>query len=273
MPARRRAPTPLASEGRHRALNYNGSVDPTSLERLLREVAAGALTPEQASRRLRHLPFEDLGFARVDHHRPLRQGAAEVILAQGKTPAEIASIAVALAKNVPNLLITRADPAAYRAVRRRLRAAQYHPRSRAILLQRDRKKTGKGEVLVLSAGTGDIPVAEEAVLTATMMGSRVRAIYDVGVAGLHRLLAERENLAAARVIVVAAGMEGALPSVVGGLVSVPVIAVPTSIGYGSNLGGLTAMLGMLNSCAPNVLVVNVDNGFGAGYAAALINRL
>ena len=247
-------------------------MDPASLERLLAEVAAGALTPAAAARRLRHLPFENLGFARVDHHRPLRQGAAEVILAQGKTSAEVAAIAAAVAKHAPNLLITRADAAAFRAVKRKLPAARYHARARVVTLRRDRKLKGRGEVLVLAAGTSDIPVAEEAALTAELMGSRVRVIHDVGVAGLHRLLAEREHLAAATVIVVVAGMEGALPSVVGGLVSAPVIAVPTSVGYGANLGGLTALLGMLNSCASNVVVVNVDNGFGAGYAAALINR-
>lgn len=247
-------------------------MDPASLERLLTEVAAGTLTPAAAARRLRHLPFEDLGFARVDHHRPLRQGAAEVILAQGKTAAEVAAIAAALAKHAPNLIITRAGAEAFRAVKRKLPGVRYHARARMITLRRNRRETGRGEVLVLAAGTSDIPVAEEAALTAAMMGSRVRTIHDVGVAGLHRLLAEREHLAAAAVIVVVAGMEGALPSVVGGLVSVPVIAVPTSVGYGAHLGGLTALLGMLNSCASNVVVVNVDNGFGAGYAAALINR-
>lgn len=244
-----------------------------AIAELLRGVAAGRVTPEAALRKLRDLPFEDLGFARVDHHRALRQGAAEVILGQGKTPAEVAAIAAALAKQSPNLLVTRASEEAYRAVRRRLRAAEYFPRSRVIRLLRRREETGKGEVLIVAAGTSDLPAAEEAALTAELMGSRTRTLYDVGVAGLHRLLAERETLAAARVIVVVAGMEGALPSVVAGLVGAPVIAVPTSVGYGASFGGLAALLGMLNACASNVLVVNIDNGFGAGRAAAMINRL
>lgn len=257
-----------------------------TLDTILAAVAARRITPAQAVAQLRHWPFEDLGFARVDHHRPLRQGMAEVILAEGKTPAQVAAIAVAIARHAPSLLITRADAACYRAVRRRLSAAKYHPLSRVITLRRrgqgmaaprTRGRAGSARaapagVLVLAAGTSDIPVAEEAALTAQAMGSQVRAIYDVGVAGLHRLLAEREALAAARVIIVVAGMEGALPSVVGGLVSVPVIAVPTSVGYGASLGGLAAMLGMLNSCASNVVVVNINNGFGAGYAASLICR-
>ncbi|MGH9533746.1 MAG: nickel pincer cofactor biosynthesis protein LarB [Terriglobales bacterium] len=251
---------------------------PVRLEDILAAVAAGGLTPAQAAERLRYWPFEDLGFARVDHHRGLRQGMAEVILAAGKTAAQVAAIAVAIARHAPTVLITRADAACYRAVRRRLPAARYHPLSRVITLQPVRRRPERGAaavadgVLVLAAGTSDIPVAEEAVLTAEAMGSRVRAIYDVGVAGLHRLLAERQALAQARAIVVVAGMEGALPSVVGGLVAAPVIAVPTSVGYGASLGGLAALLGMLNSCASNVTVVNINNGFGAGYVASLICR-
>ncbi|MGH9525221.1 MAG: nickel pincer cofactor biosynthesis protein LarB [Terriglobales bacterium] len=247
-----------------------------TLDTILAAVAARRITPAQAAAQLRHWPFEDLGFARVDHHRPLRQGMAEVILAAGKTPAQVAAIAVAIVRHAPGLLVTRADAACYRAVRRRLPAAKYHPLSRVITVRsggaaRASRTAGPG-VLVLAAGTSDIPVAEEAMLTVQAMGSPVRAIYDVGVAGLHRLLAEREALAAARVIIVVAGMEGALPSVVGGLVSVPVIAVPTSVGYGASLGGLAALLGMLNSCASNVVVVNINNGFGAGYAASLMCR-
>lgn len=257
-------------------------MNPDRLEAILAAVAAGQINPAQAAQRLRHWPFEDLGFARVDHHRALRQGMAEVILAAGKTPAQVAAIAATIAKHSSRLLITRADAASYRAVRRRLPAAQYHPLSRVITLRTGptvRRRAGsrggqpaQNGILVLAAGTSDIPVAEEAVLTAEAMGSPVHAIYDVGVAGLHRLLAERHALAAARVIIVAAGMEGALPSVVGGLVAVPVIAVPTSVGYGASLGGLAALLGMLNSCASNVVVVNINNGFGAGYAASLICR-
>ncbi len=257
-------------------------MNPDRLEAILAAVAAGQINPAQAAERLRHWPFEDLGFARVDHHRALRHGMAEVILAAGKTPVQVAAIAATKAKHSPSLLITRADAACYRAVRRRLPAAKYHPLSRVITLRTARPARRRGGshggraaengILVLAAGTSDIPVAEEAVLTAEAMGSPVRAIYDVGVAGLHRLLAERHALAAARVIIVAAGMEGALPSVVGGLVGVPVIAVPTSVGYGASLGGLAALLGMLNSCASNVVVVNINNGFGAGYAASLICR-
>lgn len=276
------APCILPSPRAQYPVLYNrGLGNPATLEAILAAVAARRISPAQAAVQLRHWPFEDLGFARVDHHRPLRQGMAEVILAAGKTPAQVAAIAAAISRHAPSLLITRADQKCSRAVRRRLPAAKYHPLSRVITLRRaaspaSRRSRGavpaEPGILVLAAGTSDIPVAEEAFLTAQAMGSPVRAIYDVGVSGLHRLLAEREALAAARVIIVVAGMEGALPSVVGGLVSVPVIAVPTSVGYGASLGGLAALLGVLNSCASNVVVVNIDNGFGAGYAASLICR-
>ncbi len=249
-------------------------MDPKKLEQLLGAVAQGRTSPAQAMKALRGLPFEDLGFAKVDHHRTLRQGMTEVVYAAGKTPQQVASIASALARRSPNILITRAEPAIAKAVRAKLRGAVYHPISRVITLRRepnDSEQT-QGTVLVVSAGTSDMAVAEEAHLTADLLGSPVEAIHDVGVAGLHRLLAHRERLQAARVIIVVAGMEGALPSVVGGLVAAPVIAVPTSVGYGANFGGLTALLGMLNSCSSNVSVVNIDNGFGAGYSAALINR-
>jgi NCAIR mutase (PurE)-related protein len=248
-------------------------VDARNLQSLLAEVADGKCTPEEAFRRLRHLPFEDLEFARVDHHRAIRQGTAEVIFGKGKTPEQIAAITSAIAQHNPNVLITRATQAAFQAVSKLFPEAQYHTASGAITVERERRETGKGSILVVSAGTSDIPVAEEACVTARIMGSRVEQVYDIGVAGLHRVMAERERLMSARVVIVVAGMEGALPSVVAGLVAVPVIAVPTSVGYGASFEGLAALLGMLNSCAPNVTVVNIDNGFGAGFVAATINRL
>jgi len=219
------------------------------------------------------MPFEDLGFAKVDHHRALRVGMPEVILAEGKTAAQVASIFARLAKQDGNVLATRATEKQFAAVKKKVKAAEYRQLGRAIVLHRDDTNYGKGVIAVVSAGTSDIPVAEEAVATAEIMGNQVEHYYDVGVAGIHRLLANREALTKARVVIVCAGMEGALPSVVGGLVGVPVIAVPTSIGYGASFKGLAALLGMLNSCASNVSVVNIDNGFGAGYVASLINRL
>ena len=251
-------------------------MDERAIRELLEAVRRGRLKPDAAVARLRHLPFEDLGFAKVDHHRALRQGYAEVVFARGKTPQQVAAIVRRLlggrgAKH--NVLVTRADKQAYAAMRRIARGAKFHPLSGVIAIRRNRNITGKGLVLVVSAGTSDIPVAEEAQLTAEAMGNRVETIYDVGVAGLHRLMRHREKLAEARVIICVAGMEGALPSVVGGLVGVPVIAVPTSVGYGASFGGVAALLGMLNSCASNVTVVNIDNGFGAGCVASVINRL
>jgi len=236
-------------------------------------VRQGKLSPDDAVARLRHLPFEDIGFAKVDHHRALRAGMPEVILGEGKTPAQVAGIFARLAKHGGNILATRADRKQFAAVKKKVRAAEYRELARAIVLHHDSTKYGKGMIAVVSAGTSDIPVAEEAVVTAELMGNAVENFYDVGVAGIHRLLANREALTKARVVIVCAGMEGALPSVVGGLVGVPVIAVPTSVGYGSSFEGLAALLGMLNSCASNVSVVNIDNGFGAGYVASLINRL
>lgn len=233
----------------------------------------GTLSPDEAVERLRHLPFEDLGFAKVDHHRALRNGMPEVIFGKGKTPEQVAGIFARLAKHGGNVLATRATDEQYRAVKEGVPKAEYRPLARAIVLKRDRKKYGKGQITVVSAGTSDIPVAEEALVTAELMGNDVQHLYDVGVAGIHRLLANRAALTQARVLIVCAGMEGALPSVVGGLVGVPVIAVPTSVGYGAAFDGLAALLGMMNSCASNVSVVNIDNGFGAGYVASLINRL
>jgi pyridinium-3,5-biscarboxylic acid mononucleotide synthase len=246
---------------------------PDSILKLFEQVKKGKLSPDDAVQRLRHLPFEDLGFAKVDHHRPLRAGMPEVIFGQGKTPKQVAEIFTRLARHGKNVLVTRATEAQFAAVKKKIRAAEFHELARAITLQRDRAKQGKGTIAVVSAGTSDIPVAEEAVVTAEIMGNDVEHVYDVGVAGIHRLLASREMLAQARVLIVCAGMEGALPSVVAGLISAPVIAVPTSVGYGASFQGLTALLGMMNSCASNVTVVNIDNGFGAGYVASIINRL
>jgi NCAIR mutase (PurE)-related protein len=243
------------------------------LRTLFEQVREGAVEIDAALDRLRHMPFEDLGFAKVDHHRALRHGMPEVIFAKGKTPEQVVGIAERLLEYPQNVLITRADAACAELVCKRLPEAEYLPLSGAIRFWRDRTVLGKGAVAVVCAGTSDMPVAEEAQVTAEMMGNRVDAIHDIGVAGIHRLMNNRERLTAARVIVVCAGMEGALPSAVGGLVSCPVIAVPTSIGYGASFNGLAALLGMLNSCASNVTVVNIDNGFGAGYVASLINRL
>jgi pyridinium-3,5-biscarboxylic acid mononucleotide synthase len=244
-----------------------------SIRKLFEQVRKGKITPDEAVTRLRHMPFEDLDFAKVDHHRALRVGMPEVILGEGKTAAQVAAIFARLAKHGGNVLATRCTPQQFSAVKKKVRAAEYRELGRAVVLHRDQIKYGKGVIAVVSAGTSDIPVAEEAVVTAEMMGNEVQHFYDVGVAGIHRLLANREALTKARVVVVCAGMEGALPSVVGGLVGAPVIAVPTSIGYGASFKGMAALLGMLNSCASNVSVVNIDNGFGAGYVASLINRL
>ena len=248
-------------------------MDEEQLRSLFEQVRAGAVDVDSALHRMRHMPFEDLGFAKVDHHRALRAGMPEVIFGERKTALQMAQIFARLAKHGGNVLATRADEKQFTAVKKKVRAAEYRELARAIVLQRDPRTYGKGMIAVVSAGTSDIPVAEEAVVTAELMGNVVEHFYDVGVAGIHRLLANREALTRARVVIVCAGMEGALPSVVGGLVGVPVIAVPTSVGYGASFKGLTALLGMLNSCASNVSVVNIDNGFGAGYVASLINRL
>jgi NCAIR mutase (PurE)-related protein len=247
------------------------------LRALLENVASGQVEADEAERRvaeaLRARPFEDLGFARVDHHRAIRQGFPEVILGLGKTPAQIAAIAAEIAGRGSTLLVTRATPAAFEQVQRVLPAATYQPEAGLIVLRQQDIVPGKGQILVVAAGTSDLFVAEEAAGTATIMGNEVGRLYDVGVAGIHRLLGERPRLEAARVIIVVAGMEGALPSVVSGLVGVPVIAVPTSVGYGASFGGIAALLGMLNSCASGVVVVNIDNGFGAASVANLINHL
>jgi NCAIR mutase (PurE)-related protein len=244
-----------------------------SIRKLFEDVRAGKLSSDEAVSQLRHLPFEDLDFAKVDHHRALRMGMPEVIFGQGKTPSQVAQIFAKLAARGGNVLATRASREQFAAVKKKVRKAEFHDAARAIVLQVDGTRYGKGKIAVISAGTSDIPVAEEAVVTAEIMGNEVVHLYDVGVAGIHRLLANRAAFTEARVVVVCAGMEGALPSVVGGLVGVPVIAVPTSVGYGAAFKGVAALLGMMNSCASNVSVVNIDNGFGAGYVASIINRL
>jgi len=248
-------------------------MDQAQLRSLLEQVQAGNVDVDAALDRMRHLPFEDLGFAKLDHHRALRHGMPEVVFGKGKTPEQISEIAGRLLDRAPNVLVTRAGESAADMVRSRCEEAEYFPLSGAIRVWRDRTIHGKGTIAVVCAGTSDIPVAEEAQVTAETMGNTIDVIHDIGVAGIHRLMHNRERLTRARVVVVCAGMEGALPSAVGGLVSVPVIAVPTSVGYGASFHGLAALLGMLNSCASNVSVVNIDNGFGGGYVASLINRL
>ena len=247
------------------------------LRALLDEVRSGTLTPESAHGQLlqylRQSPYEDLGFARVDHHRSMRQGFPEVVYGPGKTPDQIAAISERIVAAGHNLLVTRTGLEAYDMVRQRLPAASFHEQARTITLRTTPLPPGRGIILVAAAGTADIPVAEEAVISAEIMGNSVDRLYDVGVAGLHRLLAQQARLSAAHVVIVVAGMEGALPSVVGGLVDVPVIAVPTSVGYGTSFGGITALLAMLNSCASGVSVVNIDNGFGAAAIASSINHL
>ena len=250
-------------------------MDERDIRNLLEAVKRGKLTVEGGVAKLRQLPYEDLGFAKIDHHRALRQGYPEVIFARGKTVEQVEEIVRGMlrAQGSHNILITRANQKMFRAVKRLSRTARFHPNCGAIAIGRSRENHGKGLILIVTAGTSDIPVAEEALVTAETMGNRAEVIYDVGVAGLHRLLEHRGRLAEARVIICVAGMEGALPSVVGGMVAAPVVAVPTSTGYGSSFGGLTALLAMLNSCASNVSVVNIDNGFGAGCVASVINRI
>lgn len=248
-------------------------MDAQQLQHLLEQVRDGATTIPSALETLRHLPFEDLGFAKVDHHREIRHGMPEVILGQGKTADQVEGIAAALLARSRNVLLTRGTEEMAARIAALAPEAEYFASSGVVRVWRDRTLHGKGKIVAVCAGTSDLPVLEEAQLTAEVMGNRVEAICDVGVAGIHRLLYQRERLIDARVAIVCAGMEGALPSVVGGLVSCPVIAVPTSVGYGASFHGLAALLGMLNSCSSNVTVVNIDNGFGAGYVASLINRL
>ena len=250
-------------------------MDEREIRKFLEAVKRGTIPVDHAVEKLRQLPYEDLGFAKIDHHRTIRQGFPEVIFARKKTSKQVKEIVRGMlrAKASHNILITHGDRKIYTAVKTLARSAKFHELSGAITVERSRAVNGKGLVLVVTAGTSDIPVAEEALVTVRMMGNRAEAIYDVGVAGLHRLLEHRKQITEARVIICVAGMEGALPSVVAGLVAAPVIAVPTSTGYGSSFGGLTALLAMLNSCSSNVSVVNIDNGFGAGCVASVINRL
>ncbi|HEU5457241.1 MAG TPA: nickel pincer cofactor biosynthesis protein LarB [Terracidiphilus sp.] len=243
------------------------------IEVLLEAVRAGQTSVDAAVERLRDLPFEDLGFAKVDHHRALRTGMPETIFSQGKTPGQVAEIFARMAQAGGNVLATRATEEVYAAVAAAEPRAVFHARARAIVLEQAQAEAGKGMLAVVCAGTSDLPVAEEAAVTARLMGNETELIADVGVAGIHRLLAQKDVLQRARVLVVCAGMEGALPTVVAGMVKAPVVAVPTSVGYGASFGGVAALLGMLNSCAPNVSVVNIDNGFGAASIASLINHL
>jgi len=249
-------------------------MDTTALKNLLNNVKAGKIDIAEALRKLKELPFEDIGFATIDHHRSLRRGFPEVIYGPGKKAEEIVKISEKMIGKGENVLITRVTYKKARIVKQHFPASEYYPGPKALtIVVNPIEKRGKGKILVISAGTSDIPVAEEAAITARIMGNDVETLFDIGVAGLHRLLGKMDVIMGASVIVVVAGMEGALPSIVGGLVDKPVIAVPTSIGYGASLKGISALLGMLNSCVSGVTVVNIDNGFGAGYAASLINRL
>ena len=243
------------------------------LRKLLERVKDGSIDINQAIEELKRLPFEELEFATIDTHRSLRQGFPEVIFGEGKTPAQIKRIARSLLERKENVLITRLTPEKARTLKRAFPGAEHNPAGRTLFIKSHPvRPAGRGTILVISAGTSDMAVAEEAAVTAECMGNRVERLYDVGVAGIHRLFNKKDVIFSANVLIVVAGMEGALPSVVGGLVARPVIAVPTSVGYGANLGGLTTLLAMLNSCSAGVAVVNIDNGFGAGYVASLINR-
>ncbi len=257
-----------------RPIAQGAQVNTKDLKRILQDVADGRIKPNKALKRLKSLPYEDLGFARVDHHRVLRQGFPEVVFGQGKNPAQIVAISQAIHAQGSAVLVTRVDPDKAGDCRQLWGELLYHPEAACLALEAaEAPEPGRGLVAVVAAGTSDLPVAEEAVLTARLMGSKVVTVFDVGVSGLHRLMAEREVLEEASSFVVVAGMEGALPSVVAGMVDKPVIAVPTSVGYGTSFGGLAALLGMLNSCAPGLSVVNIDNGFGGGYLAALIDHM
>ncbi len=247
-------------------------MDLQEVENLLRAHRSGETDTSATVQAIKNLQYEDIGYARVDHARAERQGFPEVVFGAGKTRAQIVGIVERLIARAPNVLVTRTDEGVFGEVRNVVTDAEWHAAARMIRIQRDKTERGTGEISIVTAGTSDIPVAEEAALTCEAMGNRVRRIWDAGVAGIHRILSERELLQKSRVVIVVAGMEGALPSVVGGMVAVPVIAVPTSIGYGASFGGVAALLGMLNSCASNVTVVNIDNGFGAGFVASLINR-
>jgi hypothetical protein len=245
----------------------------SQLEEILNKVQKGDFSPKEALRELKDFPYQDLSFAKIDHHRELRKGFPEIIYGLGKTPDQILKISQEILKKGSNLLITKVEPKVFDMIKKKLPRAQYNPMAKAITLKQKKPIMGKGKIVVMTAGTSDIPVAEEAYVTCDILGNEVERIYDVGVAGLHRLFGEYEKIKQARVIITVAGMEGALPSVVAGLVNVPIIAVPTSVGYGASFKGLAALLAMLNSCPGGVAVVNIDNGFGAAYLASLINHL
>lgn len=248
-------------------------MDRSQIEALLNDVQANRTTVPHALERLKDLPFEDLGFAKLDHHRALRTGMPEVIFAAGKTTGQVSRIFAHMARAGGNVLATRASRECFEAVSHSEPRATWHEAARAITLEQSKAPAGKGNICVVCAGTSDLPIAEEAAITCRLMGNATELIADVGVAGIHRLLAQKESLQSARVLIVCAGMEGALPTVVAGLVNAPVLAVPTSVGYGASFGGVAALLGMLNTCSPNVSVVNIDNGFGAGCIASLINHM
>lgn len=246
---------------------------PEEIQKILREVSEGRLTPDEAYLALRDMPYRDLGFAKIDHHREMRTGYPEVIFCSGKTVKQVQVIIQEMLVHDNNILATRATPEMFEAVRQICPEASYHPMARTITIKKKQPETPPTYIAVVTAGTSDIPVAEEAAITAEIFGNRVERVFDVGVAGIHRLVENLPRIRDARVVVVIAGMEGALPSIVGGLIARPIIAVPTSIGYGANFHGLSALLGMLTSCASGVAVVNIDNGFGAGYFASMVNRL
>ncbi|MDR7865976.1 MAG: nickel pincer cofactor biosynthesis protein LarB [Sporomusaceae bacterium] len=249
-------------------------MDNKTVAAILADFRDGRLSMEAALEKFKDLPYEDLDFVKIDHHRMLRQGFPEVVFAQGKTPGQVAAIVERLAQVNGNVIASRATPEMYEATRALVPAACYHELARMIVVRQEEVVVDEDRViLVMTAGTSDIPVAEEAALTAEIMGNKVTRVFDVGVAGIHRLLAQRQTIEKANVIIVVAGMEGALASVVGGMVAKPVIAVPTSVGYGANFGGIAALLAMLNSCAAGVAVVNIDNGFGAGRLASIINKM
>jgi hypothetical protein len=248
-------------------------MEPEKLKELLLSFKKGKISLEKIIEHLKHLPFEDLGFARIDHHRSLRKGFPEVIYGQGKTPEQLIAIIEKMLSSNQTVLVTKLEKATYDKIKKQVQEIEYNEQAQAAAINRSSKIIREGIILVITAGTSDIPVAEEAAFTAEVMGNKVHRLYDVGVAGIHRLLQEKDILFSAKIIIVAAGMEGALPSVVAGLVPAPVIAIPTSVGYGTSFGGLSALLAMLNSCSSGVAVMNIDNGFGAGYFASLVNRL
>jgi hypothetical protein len=248
-------------------------MEPDKLKELLSSFKKGKISLEKIVEHLKHLPFEDLGFARINHHRSLRKGFPEVIYGKGKTPEQLIAIIEKMWSSNQTVLVTKLDKETHDKIKRKFQEIEYNKQAQAAVINRSPKIIGKGDILVITAGTSDIPVAEEAAFTAEVMGNRVHRLYDAGVAGIHRLLQEKDILFSAKIIIVAAGMEGALPSVVAGLVSAPVIAVPTSVGYGTSFRGLSALLAMLNSCSSGVAVMNIDNGFGAGYFASLVNRI